>query len=80
MWGAVARYGAQAILWLGTASTGWFLSDWFNESNTTTQLASATGQTPDASTQSWWNKQRITALLLGVVAFVIWMRRGQNNK
>lgn len=80
MWGAVARYGAQAILWLGTASTGWFLSDWFNESSTTSQLASATGQVAGASQVSWWNQKRIFALVLGIVAMVIWMRRGKNTK
>lgn len=81
MWGALARYGAQALLWMGTASTGWFLSDWFNENKTTTQVvAASTGQVPESTVVGWWNQKRIFAAALGVVALIIWLKRGKTHK
>jgi len=77
MWGAVIRFGYTALMWLGTASTGWFISDWFNETNTTAQ-ADATADVATSGghseNKSWWTQKRVIALALGVIGLVLWAR------
>ena len=80
MWGPLISIGSRVLLWAGTASTGWFLSDYFNESNTTQQVVATTGsngeQVDSIINKSFWNQKRVIALLLGILALVIWVRRG----
>lgn len=74
MWGVIARVGVQVLMWLGTASTGWFLSDWFNETKRTEQLDAK----PDGvitGTPDFWTKNRVIALLLGVIALFLYIRK-----
>ena len=68
---------SRVMLWAGTASTGWFLSDWFNESNTTAQVEA---QNPSVVVPSFWTQKRVIAAALGVIALFIWIRRGGLDK
>lgn len=83
MWGAVIRFGYTALMWLGTASTGWFISDWFNESSTTTQ-AEATADVASGGAYSenkvYWTQKRVIALALGIIGLVLWYRNNQKKK
>ena len=77
VWSVLARALPSIIGFVGTASTGWFLSDWFNETNTTQQSQNG-GNAPVK--EDWWNQKRIIAVCLGALALIVWVRRGGLDK
>ena len=80
---ALIRFGYTALMWLGTASTGWFISDWFNETKTTEQVEAQAEISGGSTGGKFWTQKRVIAAALGVIGLILWYRnnhRSERNK